>query len=301
LAGERPVFVKPFAYLRAQEVAEASRLLADGDGSVKALAGGQSLLPMINAGLVECSALVDISSIAGLRGISQASDGSFLELGALETHRSLAADPSLKAGQPLVAEAARHIGNTRVRNRGTLGGSLAHADPSGELPLVMTALGATVVVENAQRKRELRAEELQASYFSTVLEDDELITAVRVPAISPGWGWGFVEASRRRGDFAMVAVASLMRTASGEVVEARLAVGGVAERPVRLAAVEAALSGAGREDLVSRATHIGGLEPMSDANATSRYRRHLLPVLVARALAQAYDRAESGLRQGGHP
>lgn len=285
------MFVKPFAYERAGSVAEACDLLRAHGGEARLLAGGQSLLPMINSGLVDCEALVDLSHLEGLRSLSE--DEGFVEIGALTTHAALEASTLLSRLQPLVSDAAGQVGNPRVRNRGTLGGSLAHADPAAELPLVMTALGATVLVSDGRTSREVAAHELQQSYFSTVLEPDEVVTGVRVPVIGPGWGWSFVEASRRRGDFAMAAAAVLLRTAGGEVIESRVAVGGVAERPLRLGAVEVALTGAGRQELAGRVATLGGIHPSKDASASAEYRRHLVGVIVRRAVIEAYERAEA--------
>jgi aerobic carbon-monoxide dehydrogenase medium subunit len=287
------VFVKPFRYERATSVEEACELLRRyGDGA-KVLAGGQSLLPMVNAGLLECEAVVDIGPVEGLRGFAATADEGYLEMGALVTHATLAADENVQRLQPLVASAARHIGNVRVRNRGTLGGSLAHADPAAELPLAMTALGALVEVSDGRGEREIPAEELAVSFLSTQLGPDEVLTAVRVPVLGPGWGWSFREIARRTGDFAVAAVAVALRTAAAAVVEARVAVAGAADRPLRLGAVEAALSGAGRTELPDRVGALEGIDPPSDANASASYRRRVLPVLVSRALDEAFARTEA--------
>ncbi|MGH9305159.1 MAG: FAD binding domain-containing protein, partial [Acidimicrobiales bacterium] len=238
------MFLKPFSYERAATVQDACEMLRRRGEGAKLLAGGQSLLPMMNAGILECDALIDISRMAGLSGVSSPDDDGFVSIGALTTHGELARDGTLRTNQPLVCEAAGHIGNSRVRNRGTLGGSLAHADPAGELPLVMTALGARVMITDGLSERDIPAEELPVSYLATQLNSDEVLTAVRVPVLGPGWGWSFHELARRSGDFAVAAVAALVRSSSGLVVEARLAVGGVGDRPARLGAVEASLSGA---------------------------------------------------------
>jgi carbon-monoxide dehydrogenase medium subunit len=287
------VFVRPFRYERAATVNDACEMLRSYGDDARLLAGGQSLLPMVNAGLVEPRVVIDISRLEGLSEISGIDPDGFVEVGALATHARLAKDKTLQRHQPLAGEAARHIGNSRVRNRGTLGGSLAHADPAAELPLVMTALGAVVSVTDGRSTRMIPAEELFLSFLSTQLEPDELVTGVRMPALGAGWGWSFLELSRRTGDFAVAAVAVLLRTAGGTVVEARVGVGAVGERPVRLGAVEAALSGAGREDLPGRVGNLAGVNPPSDSNATAEYRRLVLPVLLRRALAEAYGRSEA--------
>ena len=287
------MFVRPFRYERAGAVGDACEMLRSYGEEGRLLAGGQSLLPMVNAGLLECRAVIDISRLEGLSEITGVDPDGFVHVGALATHAQLARDETLQRHQPLAAEAARHIGNSRVRNRGTLGGSLAHADPAGELPLVMTALGAVVSVTDGRSVRTIPAEELPLSFLSTQLAPDEIVTGVRMPALGAGWGWSFLELSRRTGDFAVAAVAVLLRTAGGAVVEARVGVGAVGERPVRLGAVEVALSGAGRKDLPGRVRTLEGINPPSDSNATAEYRRLVLPVLLRRALDEAFARSEA--------
>ncbi|MGC8471736.1 MAG: FAD binding domain-containing protein [Acidimicrobiales bacterium] len=287
------MFLKPFRYARAADVAEACDLLRREEGS-KVLAGGQSLLPLMHTGLVEPELLVDISHIADMTGLSRR-DG-YLELGALTRHAELASSRDVRAGQPLLAQAASHVGNPRVRNRGTIGGSLAHADPAAELPLALTALGATLVATDGSSAREIKSDELALSYLSTQLAPDEIVTRVRVPVLGPGWGWSFSELSRRTGDFAIVAVAVLLRSADGCVLEARVAAAGVGARPTRLGGVEAALSGATRAELQGRIGDVPAVsaevDPVSDGVASADYRRHLLTVLVRRGIDQAFARSE---------
>jgi len=285
------MFVKPFRYERVLRVDEACELLREHGETAKVLAGGQSLLPMMNAGLVEPDVLVDISQIPSMSGIVR-SDG-YLEIGALTRHAVLASDSEVGTHQPLLSEAARWVGNARVRNRGTLGGTLAHADPAAELPLVLTALGATVRATDGRTTRDIKADELAVSYLSTQLEPDEVVSVVRVPVLGSGWGWSFTELSRRAGDFAIVAVAVLVRCADGRALEARVAAAGVGDRPTRLGAVEASLSGATRAEANSRLSAIPEVEPFSDPVASAGYRRHLLTVLVRRAVAQAFARSEA--------
>ena len=218
----------------------------------------------------------------------------YLSIGALITHARLAADPLAARLQPLLGAAAAKIGNARVRGRGTLGGSVAHGDPAAELPLVMVALGATYSITDGLRSREVRAEEFHLGFLTTQLASDELVTAVRVPALGPGWGWSFLEVSRRDGDFALAAVAALVRVSGGMIVESRVAVGGVSDRPVRLADVEICLSGAARSEVGDRIGPIQGIRPVSDTGASADYRAHLCRVLVRRAVAEAGRRSVSG-------
>jgi carbon-monoxide dehydrogenase medium subunit len=283
------VFVRPFRYERAETLHDACAMLrAHGDGA-KAIAGGQSLLPMVNLGLVEPEVVVDLSRANGPRAVVE--DDGHLRIGALMRHRELERDGLVKEHQPLLAAAVRNVGSPRIRVRGTLGGSLAHSDPAAELPLAMTLLGAEYEVTDGASRRTVPAGEFHVSYFTTALAEDELLLEVRVPKLGPGWGWGFVEVSRRPGDFALVAAAALIRVAGTEIVEARVALGGVAERPVRAAAVEMAVAGVGPGDLDRRVGPIEGIDPVGDTGATQEHRRHLARVLVVRALKDALTRA----------
>jgi aerobic carbon-monoxide dehydrogenase medium subunit len=284
------VFVKPFRYQRAESLEDAAASLRATDGTVKILAGGQSLLPMMNLGLLDLDAVVDIWHLDEPRGVT-AEDG-YLRIGALTRHCELQADPQIRAQQPLIAAAAGYIGNKRARVRGTLGGSLAHCDPAAELPLVMVALGAEYELLGGEVSRSIAADEFHLTFYTSVLEDDELLASVRVPTLGPGWGWGFQEVSRRTGDFAMVAAAVLVRLAGGEIVESRVALSGVSDRPVRLGAVESSVTGARLIELSARVGPIDGISPKTDTNATAEHRRHLARVVSVRALEDACRRAE---------
>ena len=284
------MFTRAFRYERAERYSDACDLLREHGDEAKVIAGGQSLLPMINLGLVQPGLVVDISRLAEGRELTVTGDG-YLVLGALVTHARLAADPAARAAQPLLPAAAGQIGNTRVRNRGTLGGSLAHADPAAELPLVMVALGATYEVTTGRASREIRAEDFHLGFFTTGLDDDELIVSVRAPVLGPGWGWSFQEVARRDGDFAMASAAALIRSADGLIIESRVAVGGVSDRPLRLADVETALTGCAVANLAERVGPIQGISPADDTSASARYRARLARVLVLRALAEAAGRA----------
>ena len=222
-----------FRYVRPPDVAAALRALRD-DPDAKVIAGGQSLVPMMNLRLARPDALIDIDRMDGLARVFEDVDS--LIIGALVRHRRLERDPLVAARAPLLREAARHIGHVGIRNRGTLGGTLAHADPAAELPLVMVALGATVHVESLDRgRREIPAADFFASLYTTALAEDELVTWVRVPAMAPRQGWGFAEFSRRPGDFAMAGAAALITvTPTGRVTQARAALMGIADRPLLL-------------------------------------------------------------------
>lgn len=284
------MFTRPFGYERAGHLAEACDLLRRHGEGAKVIAGGQSLMPLVNLGLAQPEVVIDISRAAAGRHVSLA-DG-FLTVGALITHAHLAADALAAEAQPLLGAAAGKIGNARVRGRGTLGGSLAHSDPAAELPLVMVALGAAYEITDGHGSREVKAEEFHLGFLTTALAPDELVVAARVPRLGPGWGWSFHEVSRRDGDFALAAVATLVRIAGGVIVESRVAVGGVSDRPVRLADVEIALTGAGVSQIGDRLGPIQGIRPVSDTSASAGYRARLCGVLLARALAEAGRRAE---------
>jgi CO/xanthine dehydrogenase FAD-binding subunit len=286
------MFMRPFRFERADRLDDACELLRRHGEGAKVIAGGQSLMPLVNLGLVQPEVVVDISRATAGREVS-AADG-YLSIGALITHARLAADPVAARLQPLLGAAAAKIGNARVRGRGTLGGSLAHSDPAAELPLVMVALGATYEVTDGRRSHEVRAEEFHLGFLTSQLAEDELVVAARMPVLGPGWGWSFLEVSRRDGDFALAAAAVLVRIADGIVVESRVAVGGVAERPVRLADVEISLSGAALGEIGDRVGPIQGIRPVSDTGASAGYRAHLCRVLVTRALAEAGARSAPG-------
>ncbi len=284
------MYIKPFRYERATSVSEACAILAEHGSGAKLLSGGQSLLPMMNLGLLDLEVVVDVGRISGLDDIAR-EDG-HLRVGALVRHATLERDALILQHYPLLAVAARHVGNARVRGRGTIGGSLAHNDPAAELPLALTAAGAVYEISDGDSTRTVGAAEFPVTYFTTQLGEAEMLTSVRVPTLGPGWGWGFVEVSRRPGDFAIVAVAALVRCAEGEIVEARVALTGVADRPVRAIAAEMAVAGAREEDLDARVEPIGNIEPASDTNATAEHRRHLARVLVVRALSDACRRSD---------
>jgi carbon-monoxide dehydrogenase medium subunit len=266
----------PFEYHRPTSADEAIALLAQHGDEAKVLAGGQSLVPLLGLRLSRPSLLIDVNRISGLRGVA---NGDGLRLGA----------------NPLLAAAAGFIGHRAIRNRGTIGGSVAHADPAAELPAVLLALDASVEARGERGTRVIAAEELFTGFLSTSLGVDELLTAVHVPPWPAGAGWSFHEFSRRSGDFAIVGVAAVVRLdATRTIDEVRLAFLGVDSRPVRVEAAEVALVGASPSaDLWSSAAHEAAAEltPTSDLHGSVSYRRHLAGVLAERALHEAYRRA----------
>jgi carbon-monoxide dehydrogenase medium subunit len=284
------VFVRPFEYLAAGSVEEASALLREYSGEAKVLAGGQSLMPMINLGLAQPDAVIDISGIPGLEGrleLPPFVEGA-LRLGALTRHRALELDESVRRQQPLISQAIRHVGNPRVRNLGTLGGSLAHNDPAAELPLVMAVLEARYELSDGRETRELSAAEFSLTYFTTALRDDELLVSVVVPVLSDGWGYGFHELANRAGDFAIVAAAAIARWRNGAIETVRLGLAGVADRALRCRTYEQAAAGASLDDLGRLAAAVeADIDPADDGLVSASYRRTLARVLATRAVRDA--------------
>ncbi|MBL1116456.1 FAD binding domain-containing protein [Streptomyces sp. 110] len=285
----------PFAYVRATSVADTLAVL-DSDPQVKLLAGGQSLLAVMNLRLARPSRILDIGQLRELDRVFDDDDS--ILIGALRTHRRVETDPLIRARVPLLAEAARHIGHVAIRNRGTLGGSLAHADPAGELPAAMVALGATLYVESHTRaRREIAAEDFFTSLFTTALEPSDMLTWIRVPASHPTTGWGFTEVARRHGDFALAgAAAQITLAADGVVTRARAVLFGVADRPVLVTAVEQTVGN--RPDpstwrQVAREA-AAALEPADEPE----YQRHLAVTSLTRAFTQAADRSRAAHHRG---
>lgn len=279
-----------FEYVRASTVAGAVAALAAGPDA-KVLAGGQSLVPMMNMRLARPARLVDINAIAGLDAIAVAADGT-LALGALVRHADLAASPLVGVRAPLLAAAARHVGHRAVRNRGTLGGSVAHADPAAELPAALLALDATLVAEGPRGRRRVAAGDFFRGLFTTALAPDELLVEIAVPDARAA-GWGFAEVARRAGDFALAGVAALVRRDDGDAVGTRLVAFGAGDRPLRLAAAERALAvGHAMPEAIAAAAAAAAraCAPADDVHASAEYRRHLVGVCAERALCEALAR-----------
>jgi len=273
---------RPFDYLRPDTVEEALALLAEYGDDARVLAGGQSLVPMLNLRIVEADALIDISRIAALDLIREVRDkelGQSIEIGAAVTQNKLLAWPQLSEKLPLVAAALPHVGHFQTRNKGTVCGSIAHADPSSELPLALALLGGAIVLKSQRGERLLAAKDFQKDMLTTARAGDELITAVRFPAANGngiGRGVGFREVARRHGDFAIVAVAAVAENKNA----IRLGVGGLAGTPmVRRIAVNGA-----EEALREWAGELGGYE---DLHASAAMRRDLFRNLAPLAIEEA--------------
>lgn len=236
--------------------------------------------------------VLDINGLDGLSGIEARQDG--LEIGALVRQKAALRSDDVRRACPLLADALEYVGHPETRNRGTLCGSLAHADPAAELPAVVAALDGSVVLRSATGSREVTADEFFVTWFTTSREPDELVTSVRLPAWQPGSGWSFQELARRHHEFALVAVAAIVILDSdGGVARARLAFAGVGPTSLRARTAEGMLQGEQpSQSLVASAAEQASreLEPASDVHASAAYRRHLAKVLAGRALAQALER-----------
>ena len=288
------MYASPFQYVRAGSWPEAVQRLAEGGEDARAIAGGQSLAPMMMLRMSEPALLVDVNGAAA-RTIER-SNGS-LVLSALVRHAELEASEKVRAGFPALSDAAGWIGNVQVRHRGTIGGSLAHADPSAELPCVALAAGAAVTALGPNGERTIPASELFVSHFTTTLEPGELITSIEIPALRPGQGCAFAELARRPGDFATVEVCALVELgAEGRCADARLAVGATAERPLDVSAAIDALRGEEPEHTAAEAGRAAAaaVEVSPSTHGSDEYRREMVAVLAKRALLAAAARARGG-------
>lgn len=278
-----------FDYLAPTSIPETLDLLREYGDDAKVLAGGQSLVPMLNFRLARPAQLIDINHVAGLDGIGV--EAGRLRIGAMTRHRSLETHPSTAQGAwGLLHEAVGLVGHVHIRTRGTVGGSLAHADPAAELPAAVSALGATLVVQSAGGTREVAPEQFFEGFFTTSLAADELLTEIRVPAWPDGTRSSFLEVSRRRGDFAQVAVAAVVALADGRVTRAGIALAGVAASTMQAHGVVEGLLG--QEPDAGTIAELAGnlaadLDPPPDTHGPPAYRRHLARHLLQRALTEA--------------
>ncbi|MFG1238371.1 xanthine dehydrogenase family protein subunit M [Xanthobacter autotrophicus DSM 597] len=282
-----------FDYVRAESIAHAVEVLAGAGGDGKVLAGGQSLMPMMNFRLVKPSVLVDINRIPDLDRITLAADA--LRLGALVRHRLTAEDALVARHIPVLHAAMKHVAHLTVRNRGTFCGSVCHADPAAEMPMMTLLLDGTIHIASPHSARAMPARDFLTGSLATALEPDEMVTAVDLAIPADGTGWAFEEFSRRHGDYALAAVAVLMRRTDGRARDVRIAMMGIADTAVRLTEVEATLEGsAGTPAAFDEAAALlqASIAPNSDLNASADYRRHLAGALARRALADAWNRAD---------
>jgi carbon-monoxide dehydrogenase medium subunit len=284
----------PFRYARPSSLEEALDLLAEHGDGAKILAGGQSLIPVMSFRLAQPAMLVDVNRLATLDYVQSAPDGG-LSVGALTRQRRLEREAVVAERAPLLAEAVPFIAHPQIRNRGTVGGSLAHADPAAELPAVMVALGARFRLERRGGEREVAAADFYGGLFATALEPGEMLTAVEIPPWPARTGSAFVEVSRRRGDYAMAGLAAVASVdADGRCGAARLVYLSVGDAPVVVTAGEAMAGEMPSQALFAAVAQAAAaqLDPVSDIHASAEYRRHLAGVLARRALATAVARAK---------
>jgi carbon-monoxide dehydrogenase medium subunit len=278
----------PFDYACPASLAEAVALLAAHDGEAKPLAGGQSLVPMLAFRVAAPALLVDLRKLAELRHIKIAADG--VRLGAMVRWRDILEDNKLAAAHPLLVAAIEHVAHYQIRNRGTVGGSLAHADPAAELPAIAVTCEAAIVVLGKAGERVIGAADFFRGPLMTALGADEIITEIRFPAWPAHRRFGFQEFARRRGDFALAAAALFYDEDGGKARNAHVGAIGVADRPLRLAAVEQVLNGNAIDAAIiakAEAAASASVDPADDIHASGAYRKTLIGVMVERALRAA--------------
>ncbi len=275
-----------FEYVRAGSVDEAVSALRESGDDAKVMAGGQSLIPLLRLRLAYPSVVVDVGRVSEMRGVRE--DGDHLVIGAMTTHYEVLHDPLIREHAGLIAEATETVADPAVRHRGTFGGSLAHADPAGDLPAVALALGAEFVVAGSGGRRTVAAADFFLDYLQTAIAADEVLVEVRVPKLGAGWGYRYEKFHRVAQSWAIVGVATAVRRDNGSIAEARVALTNMGATPVRAVGVEEALAGASL-DAISAASERAaeGASPPSDLNGKADYREHLARVLTRRAVTAA--------------
>lgn len=276
-----------FDYAAPATVAEALSVLADAGDDVKLLAGGQSLIPVMKLRLADPAMVVDLGRIGELSGVRD--DGDALLIGAMTTHHQIVTDPLIAEHVPLLAKAAATVADPQVRHRGTFGGALVHADPAGDMPAPVLAADATFILAGPEGERRVAAADFFQGYFTTAVDDGEILTHIRVPKYT-GWGAHYEKFTRVAQQWSIVAVAVMVRVEGGTIAEARIGLTNMASTPLRATAVEQALVGAAltREAIASASAHAAeGTDPASDLNGDAAYRRHLAEVLTKRAVIAA--------------
>ncbi|HZD01613.1 MAG TPA: xanthine dehydrogenase family protein subunit M [Actinomycetes bacterium] len=287
----------PVSYARTTRIEDALELLVRHGEEAKLLAGGQSLIPLLNFRMARPSVLIDINPIRSLDFIREGPGGT-IEIGALTRQRDLERSPLVARSCPILAAAASRIGHAQIRNRGTVGGSIAHADPAAELPLALVGLEGEIAVRSPSGRRSIAASDFFTGLWETALRRDEILEAVRVPALPPAAGWSFDEVTHRAGDFAVAAAAVVLALdPSGRIERCVVALSGTGTRPVRLSGVEAALVGTAPSpdafaEAGRRVATLGGFR--SDVRADAGYRGRVAAYLVEEGLSRAAGRARGG-------
>ncbi len=284
-----------FRYVRPRSIDEAIGALSGADAKI--IAGGQSLVPMMNFRLVQPELLVDVNAIAELSGITETDRG--LRFGALVRHSEAMASELVARHFPIIPEAMRHVAHLAIRNRGTIGGSLAHADPSAEWPLLVALLDGEIELRGPSGTRSLKSDAFLMAPLVTALQENEILTGIHLPKAERGAGMAFDEMAQRHGDFAVVAAGAVLAIEGGTIRNARLALGGVGLTAIRVPASEALLHGkAATAETFRQAADLAteGLQPNNDFHASAEYRKHLVPVMLRRVLETAAARVGGGGR-----
>jgi carbon-monoxide dehydrogenase medium subunit len=281
-----------FDYIVVESIDMAVASLAETGPDAKIIAGGQSLVPMLNFRLLRPSLLVDINRIPGLASIEETETG--IRVGALTRHHQLEMSPIIGRHLPVLSCAMTHVAHLAIRNRGTIGGSLSHADPAAELPMMALLLDAALHIASASGKRTVAARDFFLDALTVDLAAGDMVTEIALPKLPPRTGWGFEEVARRHGDFALAAVATTLTVSDGAIAQTRIALTGVGPTALRAPAAEALLVGHALEPkLTSRAVEAvrAAIAPDTDLHASADYRRHLAGALTRRALVAAWRRA----------
>jgi CO/xanthine dehydrogenase FAD-binding subunit len=285
-----------FDYVVADSVDMAIQSLANAGDAAKIIAGGQSLVPMLNFRLLRPSILIDINRIPGLAYINETKND--IHVGALTRHYELETSRIIADHLPVLSYAMTHVAHLAIRNRGTVGGSISHADPAAELPMMAVLLDAELDVASATGRRTVAAHDFFIGALTVDLADDAVLTEIVLPKLPPRTGWGFEKVARRRGDFAIAAVAATLTLSGGVIAQARIALTGVGPTSLRVLEAETLLNGRaldpGLTDDVIDAVR-SAIEPETDLHASSDYRRHLAGVLAGRAVEAAWRRANEGV------
>ena len=288
-----------FEYIRPTSIKEAAAALAAAGDEGKIIAGGQSLVPMMNFRLLSPSVLIDINRIPGMGEIQEQPDGG-LRIGALTRHHALETSSIVKRLYPVMHAAMQHVAHLAIRNRGTIGGSITHADPAAELPMLMKLLDAKITLISSKGTRIVDADDFFLGALTSDVQENELVTEINLPALPQGAGWAFEEVARRAGDFALAATGVVLHVEHGKVTEARIGVMGVADTPMRINDAETILFDQACDqatlDEVVKAV-LQAIEPSTDLHASAEYRAHLIGILVRRAVNTAWLRATGEINE----
>ena len=277
-----------FDYTKPSSVDEAIQALVAGGEDAKVISGGQSLMPVLRLRMAAPSVLVDVGGIAEMNGVSDGGD--HILIGSNTTHHDVMNNDLVKQNAGLLAMTAATVADPQIRHRGTLGGSLAHADPAGDLPTAALALDCVMVAQGPKGRREIAAKDFFVDYFTSALEPDEILVAIKVPKMGADWGYHYEKFNRTAQAWATVGVAAAVKRQNGTITEARVALTNMGPSPVRASSVESALAGAAASSdaiAAAAANAADGTRPTSDLHASAEFREHLAKVLTKRAVAQA--------------